>query len=504
MSSGTRQRMLAASLVAAGTLALTACADGPVQPDAHEVSGAVTLEGAPAPGVVVTATFDDSGRPPESAVTEADGTYSIEIDPGDDVVQITVSVAPPPDTGCDPPSARVTLDGDLPGEANFSCFGLTVDHVLLSPEGVSLLANRGGIASFDATVLNASGTPISTADVLWELVDPAPGILELPGRDPNFAGERQFAVSDETPAGEYVVRARAGGLTATAEIQVVEITGDVFYSAAVDGVRQMFQDRLDDSAPPEQLWVNPAGNILHLAVDQATGTLFFAQGVGTGSEIMAVPLDTHEPLRFTTNPNFLNQTPAIDPQTGRLYFSRLFGGSQDIYGVNQNGTGLLRVTMPGGGGKLWPAISPDGTRIAWSQDLGDGNTEIFTANTTGVAVQRFTTYSGADITPHWISDSRLAWTRDLREGDAEIIAADWPNGANQEVITLSETGLGFPGNEREPGRSCHPGAVLAISDHDAMAEVYILDDGSGSSGLHNWVEIASAGADIASAAMHCR
>ena len=109
----------------------------------------------------------------------------------------------------------------------------------------------------------------------------------------------------------------------------------------------MFFDRLDDPSPARQLWVNPEGNILHLAVDQVTGTLFFAQGVGAGSLIMAVPLDGEEPLLFTTNPNFLNQTPAIDQNTGRLYFSRLFGGSQDIYGVYQNRTGLLRVTTPG-------------------------------------------------------------------------------------------------------------------------------------------------------------
>ena len=494
--SGTAQRPLAASLVAAMTLALAACADGPVQPDADAVSGAVTLEGAPAPGLVVTATFDDSGRPPESAVTDADGTYSIAIEPGDDPVQITVSVAPPPDTGCDPPSALVTMDGDFPGEANFSCFSLRVAEVIVVPEGLSLLENRGGTVDFGATPRNDRGTALTTVDVRWELVDPIPGITGGDG------GE--FVVGAQASAGEHLVRAVAGDVQATAVIHVIRITGDLYYSAGEGGVRQVFLDRLDDPASPQQLFVNPEGNILHLTVDQANGTLYFAQGFGGGSEIMAVPPDGGEPLRFTTNPGLLNQTPSVDPQTGRLFFSRVFGGSQDIYRADPTATALLRITVPGGGGKLWPALSPDGTQLAWSQDRGEGNFEIFTSSSTGANVRRFTAFAGADIAPYWISNDRIAWTRDVTEGNAEILAADWPLGANQEIITLTESRSQRPGNQREPGRSCHQGAVLAISDHEGTADVYILDDGSGDSDLRSWVKVASAEADIASAAMRCR
>jgi Tol biopolymer transport system component len=266
----------------------------------------------------------------------------------------------------------------------------------------------------------------------------------------------------------------------------------------------VFLDRLDDPALPEQLWVNPEGNILHLAVNQMNGTLYFAYGVGGGAEIMASTPERAEPLRFTTNPTLLNQTPALDPETGRVYFSRLFEGSQDIYRANPNATGLLRITTPGGGGKLWPAISPDGTRIAWSQDLGEGNTEIFTANVTGANAVRYTFFSGGDIAPHWISSDRLAWTRNIAEGNAEVLAADWPSGADQEVLTLNEDGQSYSGDESQPGRSCLAGTVLVRSDHAGKSELFVVDDGGGDSGLLSWMEVASADESIASAAMRCR
>ena len=425
-----------------------------------------------------------------------DGLYSFLLDPADNALQVTVFVVLPPDTGCDPPTERITVAADAAQTANFSCFGLTVDQVLISPESVSLLENRGGIVEFAATVLNDRGTPLTTVEVRWELVDPAPGVSRGEG------GE--FVVSDQTPAGEFRVEARADDVVATAVIQVVRIAGDLYYSTGGGGVRQVFLDRLNDPVLPEQLWVNPEGNILHLAVNQSNGTVYFAQGIGGGALIIQATPDGQERFPFTANPGQLSQTPAVDPQTGRLFFSRLFGGSQDIYRADADGFAVLRITAPGGGGKLWPAVSPDGTRLAWSQDLGEGNTEIFTSSSTGANPVRFTAFAGADIAPYWISNDRLAWTRDIAEGNAEVMAAGWPAGVDQEILTLNESGVTYPGDESQPGRSCHPGTVLVRSDQEGKSEVFVLDDGSGDSGLRSWLRVASADADIASAAMRCR
>jgi hypothetical protein len=136
--------------------------------------------------------------------------------------------------------------------------------------------------------------------------------------------------------------------------------------------------------------------------------------------------------------------------------------------------------------------------------LGEGNFEIFTSNVTGANAVRFTSFSLGDIAPYWIANDRLAWTREIAEGNAEVVVADWPLGTNQEILTLNESGNSYAGDQSQPGRSCRPGAVLIRSDYEGKAELFIVDDGSGDSGLRNWVRVASADADIASAAMRCR
>jgi hypothetical protein len=203
---------------------------------------------------------------------------------------------------------------------------------------------------------------------------------------------------------------------------------------------------------------------------------------------------------LTNSPQSLNQTPAVHPVTGQIFFSR----AGDIWRMNPDGTGAT-PTIQGGGADLYPAVSPNGTQLAWAQNVGGGNYEIFTATATGANAARFTDFAGSDILPFWVSDGLLAWTRDVATGNAETLLAEWPTGANQRIVTIDD-GVSYPGNEGTPGESCLDATLAIMTNRSGKTEVAIIDTGIDIDhpSLRGWMPVASAESDIASTAMRCR
>ena len=87
----------------------------------------------------------------------------------------------------------------------------------------------------------------------------------------------------------------------------------------------------------------------------------------------------------------------------------------------------------------WPgslAWAPDGSRVAFSEELADGNIEIYTAGADGGDRRNLSRHPGTDSDPAWAPDgSRIAFVSS-RDGDAEIYVMD-ADGNNARNLSRS-------------------------------------------------------------------
>ena len=400
------------------------------------VEGLVTLDGNGLAGFPVRVVDSRNGN--QTLTTGPDGRYTYQAEYGGDQTDytVTVSIEPPPDSECDPESDTLTAENFEGGGGSlmvdFRCTS-RASSVSITPPRTLAIQGQGGTVTFGATVLKNDGSPLTGRPATWSLVTPNPNIT--------VGADGIFIVAPATPAGDILIQVEVDDKTATAAIRVGEVPGNLFFVSTVGGVSQVYRKSLDDLSLPIQLWANPAGTIS--GIKWFDGTLFYAQG----NDIWSATDDGAVRVNLTNNAAGLNATPAVNPTTGAIMFSRFENSLQNIFQMDPDGTNLVQITI-GAGSKGFPAVSPNGLNLAWAQDVGGGNFEIFTSSSTGANPVRYTDFAGADLYPVWTDDISLTWSRDLGSGNSEIRRADWPNGANQ--VLLSTAG----GLNTQPARPC--------------------------------------------------
>jgi len=93
------------------------------------------------------------------------------------------------------------------------------------------------------------------------------------------------------------------------------------------------------------------------------------------------------------------------PDSQRIVFRSGRNNQTGIWIANHDGSGAYRLTYDGS--DSFPTWSFDGQTIAFSRDIGGGNTEIYTVDLNGTNLTRLTSAAGHDTLPLYLPDGDL-------------------------------------------------------------------------------------------------
>ena len=332
--------------------------------------------------------------------------------------------------------------------------------VSVTPALAGSFSGLGGIHPFAATVEDTLGNPLGDP-VTWTLAQSAPGV--------SVSGDGTVTVTTSASAGDYSVRATAGGVTGSAIVRVLpRPTGKLIFVSVVNQDGQVFIKDFSTFAPPMQITTG-TGAIGGLAVDQATGMIFFTRGVIPNHDLFRVNGDGSNLLNLTNDVLSANQGPSINPVSHFVYFTRRVDGIAQVFRVFPEGTLLAQLTT-GSQSKSFPAVSPDGQSLAWGEIFQPAsNLEVVIATVEGQNPVRFTDHAGVDASPFWLSNTRLIWGSNTGISNFEIFAADVPGGGNLQNLTNA------PGSDTQPSAGCIPGHFTFLSSRGGVNEAYDFD-----------------------------
>jgi dipeptidyl aminopeptidase/acylaminoacyl peptidase len=165
----------------------------------------------------------------------------------------------------------------------------------------------------------------------------------------------------------------------------------------------------------------------HLRALAAAARVLAAVGM-----LMAVMLVVSEPAEA-----------AFPGQNGKIAFSSARdGNNSELYSINSDGTALDLITN-NAAMDLSPAWSPDGNKIAFTS-YRDGNPEIYTMNSDGTGLNRLTNNPEPDGGPAWSPDgSKIVFGSNRDENNGEIYTMN-SNGTALDRLTNNTTGDGEP------------------------------------------------------------
>jgi len=148
----------------------------------------------------------------------------------------------------------------------------------------------------------------------------------------------------------------------------------------------------------------------------------------------------------------------------RVAFSATRGGNTDIYTADTTGAGLVRVTSHPAVDD-WPNWSPDGRRIAFVSER-DGNREIYIANADGTALVRVTDNPAADDHPVWSPDGQLLAFESRRTGNTDVYLITLDGAALRRITTWAEDE--WMGDWSPDGRR-----LAWLSSRDGLTKTYV-------------------------------
>jgi TolB protein len=161
---------------------------------------------------------------------------------------------------------------------------------------------------------------------------------------------------------------------------------------------------------------------------------------------------------------------AFPGQNGKIAFTSTRDGNSEIYTMNTAGGALDRLTN-NPAADFRPTWSPDGNKIAF-QSTRDGNQEIYTMNTTGGALDRLTNNPQGDYAPAWSPDgNRIAFASN-RDGNYEVYAMN-SNGTGLDRLTNN------PATDSRPNWSPDGNKITFRSDRDGNYEIYTMNTTGG-------------------------
>ena len=319
--------------------------------------------------------------------------------------------------------------------------------IAVSPNMLGSFSGHPGFHQYSATVTDADGRIRSDLILDWSVSPSSPGINVLPS---GLVGVLATAA-----AGDYTIRASAGGASGSALLRVLpRPVGKLYFTS---GGRSAAFYVKDFSTTEDALALSiSTGTITGFDIDPVAGIVVLGRGIAPDADIFRMNLDGSGVVKLTSD-GAGNQQPVFHPMTGEIYFSRRAPGDAvaQIWKMARDGSALAQVTT-GDQNKSSPAISPDGQRLAWAEQYPGSNGEIVTATIQGTSPVRITDRPGNDSEPHWFSNSRVTWSG-MVGSNLEIFAADLP--ASGEPVNLTQ----HAAPDTRPARGCTSGTLTFLS-----------------------------------------
>jgi Tol biopolymer transport system component len=171
-----------------------------------------------------------------------------------------------------------------------------------------------------------------------------------------------------------------------------------------------------------------------------TGTIAFARGSNSGSEIWRVAADGGAIRRLTRNAKGGDEHPAWSPDGSKLAFARSLDGSRSIriYVMRANGRGIRAVSPKGGTFAGAPAWSPDGRWIAFSGGggtFGNCRGDLFVVHPDGSGLRRILRGRPIVGEPAWSADGKQLAIARVENNDRSTIFIATANGKHQRRLT---------------------------------------------------------------------
>lgn len=335
--------------------------------------------------------------------------------------------------------------------------------ITVTPALSGTFSGQPGTHQLTAEITDTLGDPLPALTAVWSVLPASSGV--------SVATDGLASVAAAAAAGDYAVRASAGGVTASAVVRVLPRPLGKLYFTAGSPNPQLHVKDLGNDLDAVQL-TNGTGLITGYAIDPVAGVILLSRTVTPASDIYRLNLDGTGLVNITHD-GAQNQNPVFHPQTNEVYFSRRTPGTvgTQIWKMAADGSGMIQLTS-GDQNKNFPAISPDGQRLAWTESYPGFNNEIVTASILGTDPVRLTDRPGSDFAPVWSANNRLLWSV-FAGGNQDLFSSDVPpSGPPINLTALSP----FDSN---PTAGCSPGTITFLSQRDGGTAAYQLELSTG-------------------------
>ena len=306
--------------------------------------------------------------------------------------------------------------------------GLGVDKVRLAA------------ADFKASTADEKNTALLKTfnDVLFNDLDNA-GIFDLVSKSfyplgaVGSAADVKFEAWSSPPPNASMLAFGSLGVTGT-NVLVQGWLYDVKNTASPQVLGKQYQDTASDDSVrtiahkfADEIILRLGGGIAGIAESK----IFFVSNRSGHKEIWMMDYDGSN-QHALTHLGSISLSPRISPDGSRVAFSSLTKSGWDIsmYSLELNRV----VTFPHfGGTNLSPAWSPDG-KLAFSSSRS-GDSEIYSADSSGSGLKRLTAYKGPDVAPTWNrkTGAQIAWVSG-RTGLPQIYTME-ADGTNVQRLT---------------------------------------------------------------------
>lgn len=337
--------------------------------------------------------------------------------------------------------------------------------VVVTLTATALGLEEGGVATLQATVRDASGTPIEGRAITWQSDDPTIATVSTDGR--------VTAIAEGTTR----IRARHAALEAVGTVQVQSLVSGILWYATTEAGAPIIHRVDARGGQPAPVWPTPGAWQPAVSTD---GTRLAFTCNEPGPAICVANIDGSG-LRVLTGSDRANEDePAWSPDGLRIVFRRWPHGASpgpfnptDLWVMDADGGNQVNVTLDAGvqHRPAWSPVPIAGSyRIAFAQEaIVDGfiTSRIATMRPDG-SDRRFATDGGLheELAPAWSPDARtILFTRVGGEVDDELYRVDLATGAEHPLLPTP-----LAGSQRHPVWSPDGRYVVFTSNHEPTSE----------------------------------